>query len=39
VPEHPDAADEPEESTQRLLATIADELHRLWPLPEYSSGG
>ena len=29
VPEHPDAADEPEAFTRRLSATIAGELHRL----------
>src|SRR4051794_6595344 len=34
VPEHPDAADEPMEFTQRLSATIANELHHLRALPD-----
>jgi acetyl-CoA carboxylase carboxyl transferase subunit beta len=34
VPEHPDAADTPEEFTQRLSATIAGELHRLRSVPD-----
>lgn len=34
VGEHPDAADEPEQFTRRLSATIADELHRLRSVPE-----
>jgi acetyl-CoA carboxylase carboxyl transferase subunit beta len=34
VPEHPDAAAEPEMFTQRLSDTIADELHRLRSVPE-----
>jgi acetyl-CoA carboxylase carboxyl transferase subunit beta len=34
VPELPDAADEPAEFTQRLSATIANELHRLRGLPD-----
>lgn len=34
VPEHPDAADEPQAFTQRLSATIAVELHRLRTVPD-----
>src|SRR5206468_10624763 len=34
VPEHPDAADEPMEFTERLSATIANELHTLHTVPE-----
>ncbi|GJF13029.1 acetyl-CoA carboxylase carboxyltransferase subunit beta [Mycolicibacterium cyprinidarum] len=34
VPEHPDAADEPEQFTRRLSDTIADELHRLRSVPD-----
>jgi acetyl-CoA carboxylase carboxyl transferase subunit beta len=34
VPEHPDAADTPEEFTQRLSATIAGELHQLRSVPD-----
>lgn len=34
VAEHPDAADEPAEFTQRLSASIAGELHRLRSLPD-----
>ncbi len=34
VPEHPDAAAEPEMFTRRLSDTIADELHRLRSVPE-----
>lgn len=34
VPEHPDAADEPEAFTRRLSDTIADELHRLRSVPD-----
>jgi acyl-CoA carboxylase subunit beta len=34
VPEHPDAADEPDEFTKRLSATIAGELHRLRAIPD-----
>jgi acetyl-CoA carboxylase carboxyl transferase subunit beta len=34
VPERPDAADEPMEFTQRLSATIANELHRLRAVPD-----
>jgi acetyl-CoA carboxylase carboxyl transferase subunit beta len=34
VPEHPDAADEPMEFTQRLSATIANELHQLRAVPD-----
>ncbi len=33
MPERPDAADEPEEFTQRLSAAIADELHLLRSIP------
>jgi acetyl-CoA carboxylase carboxyl transferase subunit beta len=33
VPEHPDAAQSPEDFTARLSATIADELHRLRSVP------
>jgi acetyl-CoA carboxylase carboxyl transferase subunit beta len=33
VPEHPDAADTPEDFTARLSATIAGELHRLRSVP------
>jgi acetyl-CoA carboxylase alpha subunit len=34
VPEHPDAADEPVEFTERLSAAIAGELHRLRSIPD-----
>jgi acetyl-CoA carboxylase carboxyl transferase subunit beta len=34
VPERPDAADEPMEFTQRLSATIANELHSLRSVPD-----
>lgn len=34
VPERPDAADEPLAFTQRLSATIANELHTLRSIPE-----
>ncbi|MCH9642247.1 MAG: acetyl-CoA carboxyl transferase [Actinomycetia bacterium] len=34
VPEHPDAADEPETFTRRLSDTIANELHRLRSVPD-----
>ncbi|HZN79526.1 MAG TPA: carboxyl transferase domain-containing protein, partial [Mycobacterium sp.] len=34
VPERPDAADEPMEFTQRLSATIANELHQLRAVPD-----
>ncbi|MGV0577532.1 carboxyl transferase domain-containing protein [Mycolicibacterium elephantis] len=34
VPERPDAADEPVEFTQRLSATIANELHTLRSIPD-----
>ncbi|HJT92849.1 MAG TPA: carboxyl transferase domain-containing protein [Mycobacterium sp.] len=34
VPERPDAADEPMEFTQRLSATVANELHRLRSVPD-----
>ena len=34
MPEHPDAADEPVEFTQRLSATIAAELHGLRAIPD-----
>jgi acetyl-CoA carboxylase carboxyl transferase subunit beta len=34
VPEHPDAADTPEDFTARLSATIAGELHRLRAVPD-----
>ncbi|MGV0716118.1 carboxyl transferase domain-containing protein [Mycolicibacterium sp. XJ662] len=34
VPERPDAADEPMEFTQRLSATIANELHALRSIPD-----
>ncbi|MGB0877447.1 MAG: carboxyl transferase domain-containing protein [Mycobacterium sp.] len=34
VPEHPDAADEPEMFTRRLSDTIANELHRLRAVPD-----
>ncbi|OAN31629.1 acetyl-coenzyme A carboxylase carboxyl transferase subunits beta/alpha [Mycolicibacterium iranicum] len=34
VPEHPDAADEPEAFIERLSATIAGELHRLRSTPD-----
>ena len=37
VPEHPDAADEPEAFTRRLSATIAGELHRLRSVPTPSA--
>ncbi|MGV0793123.1 carboxyl transferase domain-containing protein [Mycolicibacterium sp. XJ1819] len=35
VPEHPDAADEPIQFTERLSATIANELHALHALPDH----
>ncbi|MGD9619664.1 MAG: carboxyl transferase domain-containing protein [Mycolicibacterium sp.] len=34
VPEHPDAAEEPETFIRRLSATIANELHRLRSVPD-----
>ena len=34
VPEHPDAAEEPEAFTRRLSDTIANELHRLRSVPD-----